>query len=401
MASRVDCVAITMHNTSPVAVSRVIDEGGQVCFGARELYDKLVAGTVSWPTWRDTINGGCLLCCAWDVAPGVPLAATCHSQQLVVASARRHAQSWAAPTTRRRHAGVHSSFTRAATHPERAALTRLGSIKPRAPKALLVSRSTAVRACGRLSLHNTVVSSLGGVCADTPALDMAALQPPAPAAGGGQAGSTATPQSQPAPPPLLLPKHLPACTVAASQLHDRYGLRECSPTMLLHGPLADQLEAMQSWCTRPVQLDRPGRPLNPRTWRNLLDGMTLYLGFLHKHQGLTQPMLEEYLSPTSFSQFMAFQLARSCGAIHVGRQVRCRHAPPQHAHLTQHLPCLPCIACPRTATGLLHAPALQATAEPQPHHRRSASPARWWTTCQLSSRGCLCPGNSCSAGTAA
>ena len=32
--------------------------------------------------------------------------------------------------------------------------------------------------------------------------------------------------------------------------------------MLLHGPLADQLEAMQSWCIRPVQQDRPSRPLN-------------------------------------------------------------------------------------------------------------------------------------------
>ena len=62
MAASVVRVAITMHNTSPVAVSRVIDEGGQVCFGARELYDKLVAGTVSWPTWRNAYNGGCLLC---------------------------------------------------------------------------------------------------------------------------------------------------------------------------------------------------------------------------------------------------------------------------------------------------------------------------------------------------
>ena len=215
-----------------------------------------------------------------------------------------------------------------------------------------------MRACGRLSLHNTVVSSLGGVSADTPALDMAALQQPPAAAGGGQPASTAPPQSQPQPPPLLLPKHLPACTVAASQLHDRYGLRECSPTMLLHGPLADQLEAMQTWCTRPVQLDRPGRPLNPRMWRNLLDGMTLYLGFLHKHQGLTQPMLEEYLSPTSFSQFMAFQLVRSCGAIRVGRQVRhspdCSSACPPHSALC--LPAMPCLlrsshrpACPSTA----------------------------------------------------
>ena len=95
------------------------------------------------------------------------------------------------------------------------------------------------------------------------------------AAGGGQPGSTTQSQSQPAPLLLLLPEHLPACTIAASQLHDRYVIRQCSPTMLLHCPLADPAEAMQSWWTRPVQLDRPGRLLTPRTWRNLLDGMAL------------------------------------------------------------------------------------------------------------------------------
>lgn len=62
MAARVDFVAITLHNTSPVAISRVIDEGGLVCFGACELYDKHVASTVSWPTWRDDLKGECLLC---------------------------------------------------------------------------------------------------------------------------------------------------------------------------------------------------------------------------------------------------------------------------------------------------------------------------------------------------
>ena len=85
-------------------------------------------------------------------------------------------------------------------------------------------------------------------------------------------------------------------------------------------------------------------PLNPQTWRNLLDYMTLYLGFLHKHQGLTQPMLKEYLSPTSFSQFMAFQLARSCGAVHVGRQVRCN--PNCSSPYTPHSAlCLPVMHC--------------------------------------------------------
>ena len=67
-------------------------------------------------------------------------------------------------------------------------------------------------------------------------------------------------------------------------------------------------------------------------------------GFLHKHQGLTQPILEEYLSPTSFSQFMAFQLARSCGAVHLGRQVR--YSPNYSSACIPHSAlCLPAMHC--------------------------------------------------------
>ena len=296
-------------------------------------------------------------CSALPVVLHQAHAATCHCQQLdATICMTSRMKCCALATARRCPAGVHSSFTRDATHPERSALIRLGSLKPRAPRPCCSADPPLCVPVAASRLHNTVVSSLGGVCADTPALDMAALQQPPPAAAdGGQPGS---PQPQPAPPLLLLPKHLPACTVAASQLHDRYGLRECSPTMLLHGPLADQLEAMKSWCTRPVQLDRPGRPLNPRTWRNLLDGMTLYLGFLHKHQGLTQPMLEEYLSPSSFSQFMAFQLARSCGAVHVGRQVR--SSPNCSSACTPHsAPCMPAMHCLLSSS---HRPACPSTA---------------------------------------
>ncbi len=187
MSARVDCVAIPMHNASPVAISRVIDEGGQVSFGARKLYNKLVAGYVSWCTWRDIFNGGCLICQSCRIfCLMLPPVTVVECQQIKAASAERHAQSCAALIPHRCRAGVHGSFTRDATLSERAALIRLGSLKARAPRALLLSRSTAVRAVTRLSLHSTVVSSLEGVCADTPALDMAVLQQPVAAAGGGQ-----------------------------------------------------------------------------------------------------------------------------------------------------------------------------------------------------------------------
>lgn len=140
MAAEVDCVAITMHNTNLVAIGSII--------------------------------GGCLPCqrCCFVCLLLPPV------MQLDVGLTLCHAQGCARQERRHCCAGVHSSFTREATHPERAALIRLGSLKPRDLKALLVSRSTTVHARASLSLHDTVVSSLGGVCADIPALDMAALQ---------------------------------------------------------------------------------------------------------------------------------------------------------------------------------------------------------------------------------
>ena len=125
--------------------------------------------------------------------------------------------------------------TRAAAHPERSALVKLGSFKPRGPRALLLSRSTVVRACGRLSLHLTVVSSLGGICANTPALDMAALQQPpwswpAAAAGGATLAALPHPSHRRCHRCSVAQATAMACTIAASQLRDRYGLRECSPT---------------------------------------------------------------------------------------------------------------------------------------------------------------------------
>ena len=86
----------------------------------------------------------------------------------------------------------------AGTHAHWSGCLRLG--KPRAPRALLGSRSTAVRACGRLSLHNTVVSSLGGVSADTPALHSSPSANSSSSSSWGQLGSTA--------PSLTLASHL-------------------------------------------------------------------------------------------------------------------------------------------------------------------------------------------------
>ena len=117
--------------------------------------------------------------------------------------------------------------------------------------------------------------------------------------------------------------------------------------MLLHGPLAEQLKAMKSRHTRFAQLDRPRHPLNPHTWRNLLDGMSMSVD---EHQDPTPCWMST--EPHSFSQFMAFQMAKSCGAGHVGRLVRnCRLS--QHISLSTLTMCheLPAHEQPQACSG--------------------------------------------------
>ena len=155
------------------------------------------------------------------------------------------------------------------------------------------------------------------------------------------------------PTPPLAPLPLHSCMTGMAS---RSAARPCWPPAGQPGGHAELVHQASA----AAQAGPPTQPAH--MWRNLLDGMTLYLGFLHKHQGLTQPMLEEYYPwPSSW----AGAVARSTSA------VRCATAQTaaQLAHDTQHCACLPCTACSRAATGL-PAPALQATAEQQSHRRR-------------------------------
>ena len=69
-----------IHTVHPVSSSRASSfkqqsshgfKGGLYCHHTRRLCGKLVARTVGWPTWRDTSNGGCVLCSARGASPGV------------------------------------------------------------------------------------------------------------------------------------------------------------------------------------------------------------------------------------------------------------------------------------------------------------------------------------------
>ena len=206
MAARVHCVAITMHNPSPVAVSRVIDECGQVCFGGRELHDKLVAITASWPISRDTLNSGCAFCqrCCFACLLLPPATAA----QLLANGC------WPdiASRTGLRAASASSLLCRCAQQLHQGSHTPRGGCSYQA--GLLQAKSAAGR-----QVHS-------GACLCQPLAARPGGQQPgrclyrrtstghgsraAATAGGGQPGPTAIPQSPP-PPAVLRPKPLPAC----------------------------------------------------------------------------------------------------------------------------------------------------------------------------------------------
>ena len=120
---------------------------------------------------------------------------------------------------------------------------------------------------------------------------------------------------------LLLPMNLPECKVPQQSLYARYGLKEHNKPALEGGPLGAQIAAMGDWCMRPVQLNRSSLPIIMRTWSNIKDGISSYLGYLCKHEGVSNPKLEHFLSPMHYSKFIAFLLARGTQSIHQQQQI--------------------------------------------------------------------------------
>jgi hypothetical protein len=115
---------------------------------------------------------------------------------------------------------------------------------------------------------------------------------------------------------VLFPVHLPECKLAEADLHARYGLKEHSKEALVQAPLGPQLTIMREWCMRKVQMDRRGGAVNLRTWENIMEGVSGYLGYLKKHEDVAHPQLQHFMSPFHYSKFMAFLLARGTRPIH-------------------------------------------------------------------------------------
>ena len=83
-----------------------------------------------------------------------------------------------------------------------------------------------------------------------------------------------------------------------------------SPELRQEQPLAGDIAAYTAWLTNPVQLNREGGCVKPRTLDNLLSHAFQYLGFLELHLDKKQPSLLDFLDLHSYAAYISFQKAK-------------------------------------------------------------------------------------------
>ena len=106
------------------------------------------------------------------------------------------------------------------------------------------------------------------------------------------------------------PVSLPACQVPTSSFGQRYGLNTIKTRHLLNtAPLAQQLQALQSYYTTTIRLDRPGHYFKHRTWLNIHTQCTLFLGYCLAYHQKAQPNLESFLDPSLIAHFVSYHVA--------------------------------------------------------------------------------------------
>lgn len=220
---------------------------------------------------------------------------------------------------------MYAGYQEAASKFELLDMKRLGSVKARAAKAGLVLLSAVIQLCQKHLLPDCTIQSLEAITTASHAFETApsvAIAAPTVAHNtaheediGGYMPKHKTQAKQ------LLPVHLPACDLDVGERHSRYGLRDHMPAMLTEGPLATQLRAMQTWCMTTVQLDRKGRAISMRTWQNICEGISNFMGYLHKHGHVTQPLLHNFMTPLHYAAFMSFLRWRGTSAVHQQQQI--------------------------------------------------------------------------------
>lgn len=104
-----------------------------------------------------------------------------------------------------------------------------------------------------------------------------------------------------------MPLQLPPNPVAAEEMGFHFSLSQRDQQQQ---PLARDLADFETWLTTPVQLNRAGGPVAPRTLQNLLKHVSQYLGFLKLHLGGDNLSLLNFLNLNTYAAYVSFQRAK-------------------------------------------------------------------------------------------
>jgi hypothetical protein len=119
-------------------------------------------------------------------------------------------------------------------------------------------------------------------------------------------GSSSSSSGQP-----LFPDSIPTCPISHEDLEGPYSLPSIAPSLCMAGTKwAKQLAALEKWKVEPP-LNSHGRvkKVGDTSIQLMIRSLEEYMGFCHKHLNL-QPSMDLVMQCNTFSQFMAFKVAR-------------------------------------------------------------------------------------------
>ena len=105
----------------------------------------------------------------------------------------------------------------------------------------------------------------------------------------------------------LMPLQLPVNVVAAHDMNLHFSLSHKDREQQ---PLAGDIAAFKAWASEPIQLNRIGGCIVPRTLENITSHVYQYMGFLKLHLQKAQPSLLDFLDLQSYAAYISFQRAK-------------------------------------------------------------------------------------------
>lgn len=109
----------------------------------------------------------------------------------------------------------------------------------------------------------------------------------------------------------LFPDTIPTCTISPGQLEGAYSIPSIAPSLCqADTKWGKQLAALQKWKTSPPlnSFDRV-KQVGPTSIQLMVRSLEEYMGFCYKHLNL-EPSMDLVMECNTFSQFMAFKVAR-------------------------------------------------------------------------------------------